>query len=125
MRVSHPSCGCTLWRVCRGSELLFLLLSTSTKIPTLTAGFLNFIFHVDSVEVIHLILRSMPGVAHTTGSSIYKEIHFSLDHIVNCASRAKDEILGVLTHEVVHCFQYNGKGTAPGGLIEGIAGTSS
>ncbi|KAK7686710.1 hypothetical protein QCA50_010310 [Cerrena zonata] len=73
------------------------------------------------VEVIQLILRSMPGVAHTTGSDINKEIHFSLDHIVNCAARAKDEIHGVLTHEVVHCYQYNGRGSAPGGLIEGIA----
>lgn len=67
----------------------------------------------------------MPGVAHTSGSDIYKEIHFSLDHIVNCAARAKDEINGVLTHEVVHCYQYNGRGSAPGGLIEGIAGMSS
>ena len=78
----------------------------------------------DSVETIQLILRSMPGVAHTTGSDINKEIHFSLDHIANCASRAKDEINGVLVHEVVHCYQYNGQGTAPGGLIEGVAGTS-
>lgn len=67
----------------------------------------------------------MPGVAHTTGSEIYKEIHFSLEHIVNSAARAKDEINGVLTHEVVHCFQHNGHGTAPGGLIEGIAGLFS
>jgi hypothetical protein len=27
-----------------------------------------------------------------------------------------------LVHEVVHCYQYNGKGACPGGLIEGIAG---
>lgn len=31
------------------------------------------------------------------------------------------EIKGVLVHELVHCFQYNGKGHCPGGLIEGIA----
>ncbi len=65
----------------------------------------------------------MPGVAHTFGSEIYKEIHFSLDHIQNSASRAKDEIMGVLTHEVVHCFQHTGKDKPfPGGLGEGIAG---
>ncbi|PSS29643.1 hypothetical protein PHLCEN_2v2791 [Hermanssonia centrifuga] len=64
----------------------------------------------------------MPGVAHTFGSEIYKEIHFSLDHIQNSASRAKDEIMGVLTHEVVHCFQHTGKDKPfPGGLGEGIA----
>ncbi|KAI0073945.1 plant basic secretory protein [Panus rudis PR-1116 ss-1] len=77
------------------------------------------------VEVINLVLRSMPGgVAHTTGTSIYKEIHFSLEHIQNCADRAEKEIMGVLTHEVVHCFQFNGNGKAPGGLIEGVAGSS-
>lgn len=31
------------------------------------------------------------------------------------------EIRGVLVHELVHCFQYNGKGSCPGGLVEGIA----
>lgn len=30
--------------------------------------------------------------------------------------------MGVLVHEMVHCFQYNAKGTCPGGLVEGIAG---
>ncbi|TRM65843.1 hypothetical protein BD626DRAFT_397920 [Schizophyllum amplum] len=77
--------------------------------------------HPDNVEGINLILRSMPGVAYTHGSHTHKEIHFSLDHIVNSESRARHEIMGVLVHEVVHCFQYNGKSTAPGGLIEGIA----
>lgn len=64
----------------------------------------------------------MSGVAHTTGSHTSKEIHFSLGYIVKSRQRAKHEIIGVLTHEVVHCYQYNGKGAAPGGLIEGIAG---
>ncbi|KAI1791525.1 hypothetical protein LXA43DRAFT_1010628 [Ganoderma leucocontextum] len=63
----------------------------------------------------------MPGVAHTFGSPTTKEIHFSLDHIRNSESRAKDEILGVLVHEMVHCYQYNGQGKTPGGFIEGIA----
>ena len=33
----------------------------------------------------------------------------------------KQELAGVITHEMVHCFQGNCEGTAPGGLIEGIA----
>lgn len=65
----------------------------------------------------------MEGVAYTIGTRSHKEIHFSLDHIQNCAHRARDEILGVLTHEMVHCFQYDGKGKCPGGMIEGIAGS--
>ncbi|KAI4526620.1 plant basic secretory protein [Schizophyllum commune Loenen D] len=77
--------------------------------------------HPNNVECINLILRPMPGVAYTHGSNTDKEIHLSLDHIARSAGRARGEIMGVLVHELVHCFQYNAKGTAPGGLIEGIA----
>lgn len=67
----------------------------------------------------------MGGVAYTTGSELdgdHKEIHFSLDYINGLPSaRQKDEIQGVLVHEMVHCWQWNAVATAPGGLIEGIA----
>ena len=67
----------------------------------------------------------MGGVAYTTGSDLddeHKEIHFSLDYINGIPSaRQKEEIQGVLVHEMVHCWQWNAKGTAPVGLIEGIA----
>jgi hypothetical protein len=68
----------------------------------------------------------MGGVAYTTGSELdsdHKEIHFSLGYIHNSisSSRTTHEIMGVLTHEMVHCYQYNAFGTCPGGLIEGIA----
>jgi len=67
----------------------------------------------------------MPGVAYTTGIDLdddHKEIHFSTDYIARVSKERKEnEILGVLRHEMVHCFQYNGFGTAPAGLIEGIA----
>ena len=72
-----------------------------------------------------LVLRPMDGIAYTTGlelDSDHKEIHISLDYILGIdASRSSHEILGVLTHEMVHCFQYNAFGTCPGGLIEGVA----
>ncbi|KAF9056004.1 hypothetical protein BJ165DRAFT_466498 [Panaeolus papilionaceus] len=74
-----------------------------------------------NVKQILLVLRPMAGVAHTLGSKTHKEIHFSLDHIRNSQKRAREEIMGVLVHEVVHCYQFNAKGTCPGGLIEGIA----
>lgn len=52
-----------------------------------------------------------------------QEIHFSTDYISNIdSSRLAHEVQGVLLHELVHCFQQNGKGKCPGGLIEGIAG---
>jgi len=67
----------------------------------------------------------MPGVAYTTGISIdddHKEIHLSTDYIHGIAKdRKREEIMGVLQHEMVHCFQFNALGSAPGGLIEGIA----
>lgn len=79
--------------------------------------------HVRSVD---LILRAFPGVAYTTGTHTAKQIHLSLTHVVASASpvspaRARDEIRGVLTHEAVHCFQHNARGTCPSGLVEGIA----
>jgi hypothetical protein len=64
----------------------------------------------------------MEQLAYTSGSNTHKEIHFSLDWINRNSHRAKDEIMGVLTHEVVHCYQYDARGTCPGGLIEGMAG---
>ncbi|MCJ1418287.1 hypothetical protein MMC32_004634 [Xylographa parallela] len=79
---------------------------------------------------ITLILRSMPGVAYTTGIDLdddHKEIHFSLDYIAGikntsaCPQRQRQEIEGVIVHEMVHCWQWNALGTAPSGLIEGIA----
>ena len=64
----------------------------------------------------------MDGVAYTTGNATQKEIHFSLDYIKKVEHRGKDEITGVLVHEVVHCYQHTGRDTCPGGLIEGVAG---
>ncbi|KAI9816216.1 MAG: hypothetical protein M1827_001817 [Pycnora praestabilis] len=80
---------------------------------------------VPGTRSVTLILRPMEGVAYTTGKdydSDHKEIHFSTDYIARIAKeRKEDEILGVLRHEMVHCWQWNALGTAPGGLIEGIA----
>ena len=74
-----------------------------------------------------VVLRDVGGVAYTTGLDLdpvhHKEIHFSLGYIASIQPEARvaDEITGVLTHELVHCYQWDGKGTCPGGLVEGIA----
>lgn len=71
-----------------------------------------------------LILRESGGVAYTTGIDLdedHKEIHLDLNYVKRSRSDQRYEILGVLCHELVHCFQWNAEGTCNGGLIEGIA----
>jgi hypothetical protein len=72
-----------------------------------------------------LIIQDMEGVAYTTGRDIdddHKEIHLSTNYIEFVPeSRQKEEIMGVLVHEMVHCWQQSAFGTAPQGLIEGVA----
>ncbi|KAK1759266.1 peptidase of plants and bacteria-domain-containing protein [Echria macrotheca] len=82
--------------------------------------------NVPPTRSVTLVLRDMDGVAYTTGLDLdydHKEIHFSLDYIdrISPPSRLAAEITGVLTHELVHCYQWRALGTCPGGLIEGIA----
>jgi len=118
----HPGTKCFLSSVVPSVALEFAvrrsldLLYDSPDCPTT---------NVPGTRSVTLIIRSMEGVAYTTGSDLdddHKEIHFSAEYIDNiAASRKADEILGVLTHEMVHCYQYNARGTCPGGLIEGIA----
>lgn len=72
-----------------------------------------------------LVVRSFNGIAHTTSKDIdddHKEIHLSTDYLSKPDRDKRDlEIRGVLVHEMVHCFQWNGCGACPGGLCEGVA----
>ncbi|CEJ88152.1 hypothetical protein VHEMI04626 [[Torrubiella] hemipterigena] len=102
--------------IATGVHNVLRLLYTSPSHPSTTAP---------GTRSVTFIFRSMGGVAHTIGSDLdsdHKEVHFSLDYIRDISNdRVAHEITGVVTHELVHCFQYNGHGTCPGGLIEGIA----
>lgn len=88
------------------------------------------------VRSVTLIIRSMSGVAYTTGTDLdesHKEIHLNIGYLEstlkNLSSKPKHEadalfryeLMGVVTHEMVHVFQHNAHGTCPGGLVEGIA----
>ncbi|KZF23392.1 BSP-domain-containing protein [Xylona heveae TC161] len=112
-----------------GSQVFLSAVNAATVLEDAVRGVQELLYTPDSeipgTRSITLILRSMPGVAYTTGSSLdndHKEIHFSTDYIQHIAKdRCREEILGVIRHEVVHCWQWNGHGSAPGGLVEGIA----
>ncbi|KAJ5987258.1 hypothetical protein N7451_011623 [Penicillium sp. IBT 35674x] len=97
---------------------------------------LSFQASIPPTRSVTLFLRDFGGVAYTTGTELdddHKEIHLSLQYIQACTSgpSAKadplHELLGVLTHELVHCYQHTAPKAAgnvprpPGGLIEGIA----
>ncbi|OJJ73648.1 hypothetical protein ASPBRDRAFT_122049 [Aspergillus brasiliensis CBS 101740] len=87
-----------------------------------------------------LLLRAIDGVAYTTGTELdndHKEIHLSLSYIQTITTNNNNpnptaELTGVLTHELVHCYQHTAPPESstttttpppppPGGLIEGIA----
>ena len=59
----------------------------------------------------------MDGVAYTSND----EIHVSARYVNDYSGDVKTEITGVVYHEMVHVWQWNGNGQTPSGLIEGIA----
>jgi hypothetical protein len=69
------------------------------------------------VQTVTLFVESMSGVAYTSND----EIHLSAEYVANYQGDVKNEITGVLYHEVTHVWQWDGNGGAPSGLIEGIA----
>nr|CRX79239.1 hypothetical protein ls5931a1_00059 [Leucosporidium scottii] len=80
-----------------------------------------------TIRSITLHVRPFGGVAHTCDSDLdeqHKEVHLSADYVAQVGGdsrRINHEIRGVLVHELVHVFQWNGHGSCPGGVIEGIA----
>ena len=66
----------------------------------------------ESVRSITLFVRSIPGVAYTTGNWLdgdNKEIHLSLEYVRDQSpARTRDEIRGVIIHEMVHVCQNDG-----------------
>ena len=66
----------------------------------------------------------MDGVAFTEGSTMsgWKFIYISVKHVLNRPVDEQEyEFQGVLAHELTHCFQHTGMGSASKGFIEGLA----
>ncbi|KAK4046304.1 hypothetical protein OIV83_006178 [Microbotryomycetes sp. JL201] len=85
-------------------------------------------FEPPAVRSVTVHLHSFDGIAYTNGSeidSLHKELHLSSDYIAGVdRHRIQHEIDGILVHELVHAFQWDGSkhgGGVPGGVIEGIA----
>ncbi|OCL04345.1 BSP-domain-containing protein [Glonium stellatum] len=114
-----------------GAQSFLALVSAPTALEEAVAGVLSHLYRglpphcIPPTRSVTLVLRSMSGVAYTVGKDLdddHKEIHFSTNYIAAVPeARRAQELLGVIRHEMVHCWQWSAKGTAPGGLIEGIA----
>ncbi|KAH0559796.1 hypothetical protein GP486_003684 [Trichoglossum hirsutum] len=114
---------------CQGARNLISTVNVITTVEEAVGSVFRWLYTAESTvpgtRSVTLVLRSMGGIAYTTGKDIdddHKEIHFSTDYIAKISpERMKDEILGVICHEMVHCFQFDGCHTSPSGLTEGIA----
>jgi hypothetical protein len=114
-----------------GSRAFLRLVHASTALQDAVSTVLTLLYKdmhascIPPTRSVTLVLRDMDGVAYTTGLDLdddHKEIHLSTRYIEFVPeSRQKEEILGVLVHEMVHCWQHSAFGQAPGGLIEGVA----
>lgn len=111
-----------------GSSIFLSNIKGNEDLDTQVQNVLNLLYTKEckrpGTRSITMVLRPMDGVAYTTGTDLdpdHKEIHFNLKYINHIKSGHRDEILGVICHELVHCFQWAASGTCPGGLIEGIA----
>ncbi|CAE6454906.1 unnamed protein product [Rhizoctonia solani] len=108
-----------------GAVLFLDLVRPATVLRDAVVGVLAELYDQDTVpkklKTLRLIIKETDGIAATSGDEIRKTIVFNAKYIAKVGQRAKDEILGVIRHEVVHCFQHDAQGTAPSGLIEGVA----
>jgi hypothetical protein len=111
-----------------GSSIFLSNVKGNEDLEQQVQNVLNLLYNHDSIRPptrsVTFVLREYGGLAYTTGTDLdddHKEIHINLDYIRNVKGDVRHELLGVICHELVHCFQWNAQGTCNGGLIEGIA----
>jgi hypothetical protein len=111
-----------------GSSIFLSNVKGNEDLEQQVQNVLNLLYDHDSIRPptrsVTFILRDYPGLAYTTGTDLdddHKEIHLNLGYVKKVKGDVRHELLGVICHELVHCFQWNAEGTCNGGLIEGIA----
>ena len=71
-----------------------------------------------AVGAVTLVVADVGGAVAFTSDDV---ITLSAPYVGNFSGDVKAEVTGVLFHETTHVWQWDGQGTADGGLIEGIA----
>lgn len=111
-----------------GSSVFLSNIKGNEDLEQQVQNVLNLLYTPNSIRPgtrsVTFVLREYAGLAYTTGIDLdddHKEIHINLAYIAKLKGEPRHEILGVVCHELVHCFQWNAEGTCNGGLIEGIA----
>ncbi|KAK4554025.1 hypothetical protein LTR86_008866 [Recurvomyces mirabilis] len=111
-----------------GSSIFLSNIKGSEDLEQQCQNVLNLLYDHDSkrpgTRSVTFVLRAYDGLAYTTGIDLdqdHKEIHINLDYLLKIRGDVRHELLGVICHELVHCFQWAAEGTANGGLIEGMA----
>ncbi|GAU15048.1 hypothetical protein TSUD_48440 [Trifolium subterraneum] len=72
---------------------------------------------IKSVEIVNVTIENIDGIAFASNDII----HISAAFIEKYRGDIKKEIIGLIYHEMAHILLWNGNGTAPSGLIEGMA----
>ena len=100
-----------------GSSIFLSNIKGNEDIEAQVQNVLNLLYTPDCIRPgtrsVTIVLRPMEGVAYTTGSNLdsdHKEMHFNLKYIHGIKRSHRDEILGVICHELVHCFQWAAEG---------------
>lgn len=113
-----------------GASIFLSTIHGHEDLSTQVQNVLNLLYYspaeTPTTRSVTFIVHAFDGVAYTTGLELdddHKEIHINATYIKNCARGGdkRHELLGVICHELVHCFQWNAEGSCPGGLIEGVA----
>ena len=103
-------------------ETLISVIFSSRDIVEILESVQKQLPHSHHLHSLVIELVAMEGVAHTSGPMGKKKITLSSTYFMTIDNALlKKEVMGVLCHELVHTIQYNGHGTADGGVIEGIA----